>query len=156
MSADEKQYEQDACFYTWTGDFEIIWQDNPRFYVARNGEMRINARKSLDAEYEVLRYTDDLRDFGINTDDDLRAWEDKGEDYFIWDNNPWFEVCSRKEGDEELYEVFHNFDEAIAQALVLWDEYGEDGDLWEPPSETAVAMFDKLLDERGLSTKDGE
>lgn len=131
MSAETKQYEQDPAFYTWSADYEIVWQDNPRFYVARNGEMRIHARKSLDEEYQVLRYTDQLSKFGINTDDDLRAWEAKGEDYFEWDNNPWFEVCSRKEGDEELYEVFHNFDEAIAHALVLWAEYGADGDLWE-------------------------
>ena len=156
MSAETKQYEQDACFYVWSNDYEIVWQDNPRFYVARNGEMRINIRKSTDDEYSVVRYTDDLRDFGINTDAELEAFADKGEDYFIWDNNPWFEVCSRTEGDEDLSEVFHNFDEAIAQALVLWDEYGADGDFWERPSETAVAMFDKLLDERGLSTKDGE
>lgn len=150
MSADDKQYEQDACFYTWSSDYEIVWQDNPRFYVARNGEMRIHARKSLDEEYQVLRYTDNLRDFGISTDADLREWSAKGEDYFIWDNNPWFEVCSKRDGDEDLNEVYHDFDEAIAYALELWNEAGEDGDIWERPSETAVAMFEKLLDERKL------
>jgi hypothetical protein len=135
MSAETKQYEQDACFYVWSNDYEIVWQDStlpdPRFYVARNGEMRIHARKELDAEYQVLRYTDDLRDFGINTDDDLRAWEAKGEQYFIWDNNPWFEVCSRKDGDQDLNEVYHELDEAIAQAEILWKHYGANGDLWK-------------------------
>lgn len=150
MSADEKQYEQDACFYTWTSDWEVVWQNTPRFQVMRNGEMRIHARKSLDEEYQVLRYTDDLRDFGINTDADLREWDAKGADYFDWDNNPWFEVISTKEGDEDLNEVYHNFDEAIAYAEELWRDYGAEGDIWEHPSETAVAMFDKLLDERGL------
>jgi len=135
MSAEIKQYEQDACFYTWSNDYEIVWQDStlpdPRFYVARNGEMRINIRKSTDDEYSVVRYTDDLRDFGINTDAELQAFADKGEDYFIWDNNPWFEVCSRKDGDQDLNEVFHELDEAIAQAEILWKHYGADGDLWK-------------------------
>ena len=130
-----KQYEQDACFYVWSNDYEIVWQDStlpdPRFYVARNGEMRIHARKSLDAEYQVLRYTSDLRDFGINTDAELQAFADKGEDYFVWDNNPWFEVCSRKDGDQDLNEVYHELDEAIAQAEILWKHYGADGDLWK-------------------------
>ena len=135
MSAETKQYEQDACFYVWSNDYEIVWQDStlpdPRFYVARNGEMRIHARKSLDAEYQVLRYTSDLRDFGINTDAELKAFADKGEDYFVWDNNPWFEVCSRKDGDQDLNEVYHELDEAIAQAEILWKHYGADGDLWK-------------------------
>ena len=135
MSAETKQYEQDACFYVWSNDYEIVWQDStlpdPRFYVARNGEMRIHARKSLDAEYQVLRYTSDLRDFGINTDAELQAYADKGEDYFVWDNNPWFEVCSRKDGDQDLNEVYHELDEAIAQAEILWKHYGADGDLWK-------------------------
>ena len=135
MSAETKQYEQDACFYVWSNDYEIVWQDStlpdPRFYVARNGEMRIHARKSLDAEYQVLRYTSDLRDFGINTDAELQAFADKGEDYFVWDNNPWFEVCSRKDGDQDLNEVYHELDEAIAQAEILWKHYGADGDLWK-------------------------
>jgi len=130
-----KQYERDACFYAWTSEWENVWQDSTlpeaRFYVIRNGEMRIHARKSLDAEYQVLRYTDDLVNFGITTDAELQAFADKGEDYFIWDNNPWFEVCSYKDGDENLCEVFHDFDEAIAYAEKLWRDHGADGDLWE-------------------------
>ena len=135
MSAETKQYEQDACFYVWSNDYEIVWQDStlpdPRFYVARNGEMRIHIRKSTDDEYSVVRYTDDLAEYGINTDAELKAFADKGEDYFIWDNNPWFEVCSRKDGDQDLNEVYHELDEAIAQAEILWKHYGADGDLWK-------------------------
>ena len=133
--SETKQYEQDACFYTWNSDWEEVWADSrlesPRFRVYRNGEMRIHARKELDAEYQVLRYTDDLRDFGINTDAELRAFEDKGEDYFVWDDNPWFEVISTKDGDEDLNEVFHELDDAIAYAEELWNKYGLDGDLWK-------------------------
>ena len=93
--------------------------------------MRIHIRKSTDDEYSVVRYTDDLAEYGINTDAELQAFADKGEDYFIWDNNPWFEVCSRKDGDQDLNEVYHELDEAIAQAEILWKHYGADGDLWK-------------------------
>jgi hypothetical protein len=93
--------------------------------------MRIHARKELGDEYQVLRYTSDLRDFGINTDAELQAFAGKGEDYFIWDNNPWFEVCSNKDGDQDLSEVYHELDDAIAQAEILWKHYGADGDLWK-------------------------
>lgn len=123
---------QDPAFYTWTGDFEIVWDNKNawRFYVARNGEMRINARKNLSDEYTVIRYTDQLAEFGITTDAELRDWEDKGEEYFYFENNSWFEVCSRNEGDEELYELFHNLSEAIAHAEMLWEEFGEQGNMW--------------------------
>ena len=136
MSAETKQYEQDACFYVWQGQSEVVWQDsqtdgNSRFLVTRAGEMRIHIRKSTDDEFSVVRYTDDLAEYGINTDAELRAFADKGEDYFIWDNNPWFEVWSNKDGDQDLEEVFHELDDAIACANELWDKYGADGDLWK-------------------------
>jgi hypothetical protein len=116
-----------------SADYEIVWEnaDARRFYVARNGEMRINARNSLNNDYTVIRYTDQLEDFGITNDSELREWEDKGQDYFEYDNNSWFEVCSRTEGDEELYEVFHVLSEAVAHAESLWETYGENGNIWE-------------------------
>lgn len=125
--------KQDSAFYTMSADYEIVWEnaDARRFYVARNGEMRINARKNLNDDYTVIRYTDQLEDFGITNDTELREWEDKGQDYFEYDNNSWFEVCSRTEGDEELYEVFHSLSEAVAHAEYLWEIYGETGNLWE-------------------------
>lgn len=132
---EEKQYEQDACFYTWSSDWEEVWADsrleNPRFRVYRNGEMRIHARKSLDDDFTVIRYTDQLAEFGINTDADLREWEAYGDYYFGYENNPWFEVVSVKDGDEDLNEVFHDLDEAIAYAEELWNDCGADGNIWE-------------------------
>lgn len=125
--------KNDSAFYTMSADYEIVWSNSDawRFYVARNGEMRINARKNLNDDYTVIRYTDQLEDFGITNDTELREWEDKGQDYFEFENNSWFEVCSRNEGDEELYEVFHSLSEAVAHAELLWETYGETGNIWE-------------------------
>jgi len=135
MSEETKQYEQDACFYVWQGQSEFAWTDSTlpvaRFSVVRAGEMRIHIRKTTDDEFSVVRYTDDLAEYGINTDAELRAFEDKGEDYFVWDNNPWFEVWSNKDGDQDLDEVFHELDDAIAYAEELWNKYGLNGDLWK-------------------------
>jgi hypothetical protein len=124
---------QDSAFYTWSPDWETVWADSttPRFRVYRNGEMRIHARKALLSDYEVLRYTDQLESFGIKTDEDLRKWEAKGAEHFEWINNSWFEVVSVLDGDEAFSEVFHELDEAIAQAKVLWEEYGADRNIWE-------------------------
>jgi hypothetical protein len=124
---------QDSAFYTWSPDWEEVWADSttPRFRVYRNGEMRIHVRKALLSDYEVLRYTDQLESFGIKTDEDLREWEAKGAEHFEWINNSWFEVVSLRDGDESFSEVFHELDEAIAQAQVLWEEYGADGNIWE-------------------------
>ena len=119
--------QQDSAFYTNDSGVEVVWEDesNPRFYVTRNGEMRIHARHTLDAEHEVIRYTDALESFGIKTDKALAEWSDKGEEYFSWVNNSWFEVLD--ENDPDYYsEPYHAIDDAIGQAEVLQAEYGND------------------------------
>lgn len=132
----EPAVRQDPVFYTWSSDWEFVWADftlgeEPRFRVYRNGEMRIHARKSLDSDFEVLRYTDDLESFGIKTDADLAEWDAKGPDYFEWINNPWFEVVSVLDGDDDFSEVHHELRDAVAQAEVLWQEYGQHGNIWD-------------------------
>jgi len=124
----------DSAFYTMSADYEILYWDNAesetrRFYVSRNGEMRINARKALLSDYEVIRYTDQLEDFGITNDDELREWENKGEEYFSWENNSWFEVCSRKEGDEDLAVIVHELDEAKELVDSLYKMYGSESEM---------------------------
>jgi hypothetical protein len=132
----DPEVRRDASFYTWSFDYELVWADftrgeEPRFRVYRNGEMRIHARKSLDSDFEVLRYTDDLESFGIKTDADLREWEAKGAEYFEWDNNPWFEVVSVLAGDEDFHDVCHDLHDAVRFAEELWSRYGQDGNIWE-------------------------
>jgi len=107
---------QDPAFYTNEAGAETVWQEdgNP-FYVVRAGEMRIHARHSLDQEQEVIRYTDRLERFGVTTDEQLQEWTNKGDEYFSWVNNSWFEVYTDEEPDffsEPMFEL----DEAIEYA----------------------------------------
>jgi hypothetical protein len=129
--------KNDSAFYTMSADYEILYwgnaeSENLRFYVSRNGEMRINIRKSLDSDYTVIRYSDALEEFGITNDAELREWEDKGGEYFSWENNSWFEVCSRKEGDEDLAIVIHDYAEAKELVDSLYKLYGSEGEMvWD-------------------------
>jgi hypothetical protein len=113
---------QDAAFYTDGAGTQVVWDNNTgngRFYVVRNGEMRIHARTTLDEEPTVIRYSDQLERFGVKTDADLQAWTDKGDEYFTWVNNAWFEVWDA-ENPDYYSEVIHELDLAIenAQALI--------------------------------------
>jgi hypothetical protein len=112
---------QDAAFYTDGAGTQVVWDNqtgNGRFYVVRNGEMRIHARATLDEEPTVIRYTDQLEAFGVKTDADLTAWTDKGDEYFTWVNNAWFEVWDA-ENPDYYSEVIHELDLAIENAQEL-------------------------------------
>jgi hypothetical protein len=117
---------QDSAFYTNEAGTEVVWDNDPnkRFYVVRNGEMRIHATK--DGEHiEVIRYTDQLRDFGITDDAALAVWSAKDEEVFSWVNNSWFEVYDAN--DSEWYsDPIHAFDEAVEFALAISDKFGKD------------------------------
>ena len=69
-------------FHVWETGQEEVWgtRTNP-FFVIRNGEMRIHARRELDGDVEIIRYTDQLIRFGIDTDEKLKEWLDKGDEY---------------------------------------------------------------------------
>ena len=119
---------QDSAFYTNEAGTETVWDNCPhnRFYVVRAGEMRIHATK--DGYDTVIRYTDQLRDFGIEDDDALAVWSAKGEEVFSWVNNSWFEVYDSKY--KSWYsEPIHAFDEAVEFALSLSDKYGKDTEI---------------------------
>jgi hypothetical protein len=115
---------QDPAFYVNEAGHEVVWQkDDNRFYVIRNGEMRIHAKGDFDTT--VIRYTDRLEDFGITTDEELAEWTDKGDEFFSWANNAWFEVVDTK--DPNYYsEPYHELNDAIGQAEVLLAEFGND------------------------------
>ena len=117
---------QDSAFYTNESGTEVVWDNDPnkRFYVVRNGEMRINATK--DGEHiEVIRYTDRLERFGIKDDAALAEWSAKGEEVFSWVNNSWFEVYDTD--DREWYsDPIHAFDEAVEFALAISEKFGKD------------------------------
>lgn len=102
---------QDSSFYTNQEGAETIWQEegNP-FFVVRNGEMRINYGDS------VLRYTSDLMEAGIDTDQKLIDLMDSEVIEFI--NNSWFEVWNSNE-TEYYSEVIDELSEAIEHAKEL-------------------------------------
>jgi hypothetical protein len=118
----------DASFYVNSPSAETVWEDadNPRFFVVRNGEMRIHAKKEVGDEHtEVIRYTDQLRDFGIYLDSQLAEWTDKGEEVFCWVNNSWFEVWDTKDTNY-FSEPLFDLNEAIEYAKDLQGGYGND------------------------------
>ena len=110
-------------FYVWETGQEEVWgtRNNP-FFVIRNGEMRIHARRELDGDVEIIRYTDQLIRFGIDTDEKLKEWSDKGDEYFYVSMNPWYEVISVNDKhyfSEPIFDVH----EAINFAKELQDKY---------------------------------
>lgn len=109
---------QDSAFYTNTAGTEIVWDgdENGRFYVLRNGEMRIHAITE-DGVGWIIRYTDQLEKFGITTDEELQAWTDKGEVVFDWIDNSWFELVDNDDPDDGV--VYHELDEAVERAIHL-------------------------------------
>jgi hypothetical protein len=120
---------QDPAFYVNGAGHEVVWDNktgNGRFYVVRNGEMRIHAKESSgDFDTTVIRYTDRLEEFGITTDEELAKWTEKGDEFFHWANNAWFEVWDSN--DPDYYsEPYHELNDAIGQAEVLLAEYGDD------------------------------
>lgn len=118
---------QDPAFYTNDNSPQVVWDKDPnkRFYVVRNGEMRIHAKKSAkETHTDIIRYTEQLESFGIKDDQTLAEWTDKGDDVFAWINNSWFEVYDSN--DPEFFsEPYHSLKEAIEYAEKLANEQEE-------------------------------
>lgn len=109
---------QDSAFYTNTAGMEIVWDgdENGRFYVVRNGEMRIHYTHE-DGHEDVIRYTDQLERLGVLTDEDLQRFSDLGEERFTWVSNSWFELVDNDDPDDGV--VYHELDEAVERAIHL-------------------------------------
>ena len=87
---------QDSSFYTNKEGAEMVWQEEGNeFYVVRNGEMRINYGD------RVMRYTSDLEEAGIDTDQKLLDLHEAEAIEFI--NNSCFEVWSSQ--DTEYFSI---------------------------------------------------
>jgi hypothetical protein len=111
---------QDSAFYVNSPSAETVWEEKGnRFFVVRNGEMRIHAKKNADDEHtEVIRYTDALLNFGIQDEFDLLDWQNKGEEVFCWVNNSWFEIWDSEDTDF-FSDPIHSLNEAIELAEKL-------------------------------------
>jgi len=114
----------DPAFYVWENDHEEVWavEGNP-FFVVRNGEMRIITNNETE-DRVVIRYTDQLYDFGIKNDKDLEEWSKKEENEFSWVHNAWFEIFSVIDLDWNS-DPFHDLQEAADYAKELFKKYPE-------------------------------
>jgi hypothetical protein len=116
MTTDNKA--QDSAFYTDDTGSQVVWtHPNKHTYIARVGEMRIHYTDA-NGDQHTLRYTSDLADLGITTDEALAEFTAKGEEVFDWVNNSWFEIFDDRE-EFDLGEVHHSLDEAIAEATQI-------------------------------------
>ena len=122
--SEENTSRQDPAFYTNSSDYEVVWNENPRFCVIRNGGMNVyytpfpySDSKSID----IIRYTNELEALGIKTDEDLRG----AEPLLTWHNNSWFEVLDFNNTDwsSDVYDTLY---EAIDKAINLWITLGAD------------------------------
>lgn len=102
----------DAAFFTYDHGSMLVWQtDDKMVRVYKNGEMRIHLTQD-NGDVAVLRYVNDLDEYGLDTDEKLFAAEEAGK--IEWWENPWFEVVW---DDNEDGEVLGGYDEAVAYAL---------------------------------------
>jgi hypothetical protein len=103
---------EDAAFFTYDHGCMLVWQtDDKMVRVYKNGAMRIHLTQD-NGEVAVLRYVNDLDEYGLDTDEKLFAAEKSGK--IEWHENPWFEVVW---SENEEGEVLGNYDEAVAYAL---------------------------------------
>lgn len=133
--------QQESAFYTMgpgNSNVAVITYKDRTVFVDCVGEMYLtlpNIPADLDVadnevynqewEETIIRYTDDLISFGIDTDEKLIELDKRfsANGYQIWHNNSWFEVYSEK--DDFGYDVHHELHEAIdfAVAAIQEDEY---------------------------------
>jgi hypothetical protein len=108
----------DSAFYTFSAGTEVVWEEEGcDFYVVRAGEMRIHYSPDLES-VTVIRYTDQLEEIGVHSDEDLEKFSALGEEMFSWVNNSWFEVYTEKDPDY-FTEPLHDLEEAIEMAKTL-------------------------------------
>ena len=117
---------QDSAFYTDNEGTQVVWDkdENKRFYVVRNGEMRIHYSPDLESQ-TVIRYTDQLEEIGVKTDEDLEKFTALGDEMFTWIHNSWFEVYDEKDSDF-FSDPIHELDEAVKFAVLLAKTFGKD------------------------------
>ena len=108
---------QSAEFYVHGEGTETLWDGGERYYVIRNGEMRIHFGE------DILRYTEDLLKAGVCSDRVLSALNISSalaetHDLFQIIDSPWFEVVDSSD-PTDMGEVYHYLDEAVERAQAL-------------------------------------
>jgi hypothetical protein len=110
---------QESAFYQADGSPQTVWDGNDRFFVDRVGEMLI-IYTDPEGEVHYLRTTADLEAIGIDTDEKLAEFTDKGEEVFCWRNNSWFEIWDDTAQAYLDGEIWHELDEAVDRAIHLY------------------------------------
>lgn len=101
--------KQSAEFYVDSADTQSLWEGE-RYYVIRNGEMRIIYND------EIIRYTDQLIAAGITNDETLEKLFSSDELSLV--DNPWFEVVDSSDPTDDG-EVYDTLDDAVERAQHL-------------------------------------
>jgi hypothetical protein len=82
-----------------------------------NGEDRENPT--------IIRYSDTLDGYGVTTDAELIALENKGEEVLEYVNNAWFEVWDANDPyGEDISNVYHSVDDAVDVCRSFTVTYG--------------------------------
>lgn len=107
---------QEAEFYVDCEGTQSLWEGE-RYYVIRNGEMRIHFGD------EVIRYTDQLVAAGVGSDKVLSVLNIASGlaetfDLFQIIDSPWFEVVDSTD-PTDMGEVYHSLDEAVERGQYL-------------------------------------
>jgi hypothetical protein len=114
---------QDSSFYTDSESPQTVWKDDSgEYFAVRNGEIRLNYTLP-NGDIAILRYTSDLDEYGIDSDEKLYQAEQDGKLEFI--NNSWFEVWNKRQA-EYYSEVLDTLDDAIQFAKEMNKHYGDD------------------------------
>ena len=118
-------------FYVWQEGYEsyatITYLDRV-VEIERGGEMYLSipdvSKEGLSEHYQnIVRYSDDLSDIGINDDIQLTQFIKtiSNSGYQVYHQNPWWEVFAHNEDMGEIYETFY---EAVDAGIdyILTDE----------------------------------
>ena len=109
-------------FYVWQEGYEsyatITYLDRV-VEIERGGEMYLSipdvSKEGLSEHYQnIVRYSDDLSDIGINDDIQLTQFIKtiSNSGYQVYHQNPWWEVFAHNEDMGEIYETFYEAVEA--------------------------------------------
>lgn len=120
--------KSDSAFWTWDSpEWVATYEFEGRaLEVWCVGEMRIHVPDSHESGGGIIRYADDLRQYGIHNNKDLEEFSNKYANDDIWQNNSWFELRDYEGqwiGDVFSGHVYHDVEEALdACAELLQDE----------------------------------
>jgi hypothetical protein len=107
LTTEDFMLRADPSWYVSDGGHEhvmTVLKDNREIRIFRDGEMRIHvwdsekSRENND-HHDVVRYTENLTELGIETDEQLFKADEDGR--MEWHNNAWFDMYAYKDGTSE-------------------------------------------------------